>query len=87
MGWTGAAVPEKWGGTGLSHIDLCAIAEELGRVIAPIPFASTVYIFSEAILAFGSRDPNMFDDGQATDQVSFLARVVERSFRAWLHIG
>jgi hypothetical protein len=54
MGWTGAAVPEKWGGTGLSHIDLCAIAEELGRVIAPIPFASTVYIFSEAILAFGS---------------------------------
>ena len=40
-----------------------------------------------AILAFGSRDPNMFDDGQATDQVSFLARVVERAFRTWLHLG
>ena len=40
-----------------------------------------------AILAFGSRDPNMFDDGQATDQVSFLARVVERAFRSWLHVG
>lgn len=39
-----------------------------------------------AILAFGSRDPNMFDDTQATDQVSFLARVVERAFRAWLQL-
>ncbi len=39
-----------------------------------------------AILAFGSRDPNMFIDGQATDQISFLARVVERAFRMWLHI-
>lgn len=54
MGWTGAAISEQWGGTGLSHIELCAIAEELGRVIAPIPFASTVYIFAEAILTFGS---------------------------------
>src|SRR6185312_16175037 len=53
MGWTGAAIPEKWGGTGLGHVELCAIAEELGRVVAPIPFASTVYVFAEAILAFG----------------------------------
>lgn len=40
-----------------------------------------------AILAFGSRDPQMFDDGQGTEQISFLARVVERQFRAWLDIG
>lgn len=39
-----------------------------------------------AILAFGSRDPNTFEDGQATDQVSFLARVVERCFRTWLNL-
>ncbi len=39
-----------------------------------------------AILAFGSRDPEMFEDGQATDQVLFLARVIERAFRAWLDI-
>lgn len=37
-----------------------------------------------AILAFGSRDPHMFSDGQATDLIAFLARVVERSFRSWL---
>lgn len=40
-----------------------------------------------AILAFGSRDPNLFEDGQATDLVLFLARVVERLFRAWLAIA
>jgi hypothetical protein len=38
-----------------------------------------------AILAFGSRDPQMFTKGQATDQISFLARVVERAFRYWLN--
>lgn len=39
-----------------------------------------------AILAFGSRDPNMFHEGQATDQVVFLARVIERVFRMWLDL-
>lgn len=40
-----------------------------------------------AILAFGSRDPNMFAEGQATDLVAFLARVVERAFRSWLSLS
>ena len=39
-----------------------------------------------AILAFGSRNPHLFEDGQATDQVAFLARVVERAFRRWLDL-
>lgn len=39
-----------------------------------------------AILAFGSRDPDMFQDGQGVDMVSFLARVVERCFRSWLNL-
>lgn len=39
-----------------------------------------------AILAFASRDPNMFTEGQATDQILFLARVIERSFRSWLNL-
>jgi len=39
-----------------------------------------------AIIAFGSRDPNMFNDTQATDQILFLARVIERCFRSWLNI-
>jgi len=39
-----------------------------------------------AIVAFGSRDPNMFTDGQGTEMVSFLAHVVERAFRQWLRL-
>ncbi len=40
-----------------------------------------------AILAFGSRDAHMFSEGQATDQILFLARVIERCFRMWLSVG
>jgi uncharacterized protein YigA (DUF484 family) len=39
-----------------------------------------------AILAFGSRDPHMFTDGQGTELISFLAGVVERNFRHWLDL-
>lgn len=53
MGWTGAAIPEAYGGLGLGHVELCAIAEELGRVVAPIPFAS-IYVFAEAFLSAGT---------------------------------
>lgn len=38
------------------------------------------------ILAFGSRDPEMFQEGQATDLVAFLAGVVARCFRHWLDL-
>ena len=39
-----------------------------------------------AILAFGSRDANMFQEGQGTELVQFLASVVERCFRNWLSL-
>ncbi len=54
QGWLGAAIPEEFGGLGLGHIELCAIAEELGRSVAPIPFASTVYFLAEAVMLAGS---------------------------------
>ncbi len=39
-----------------------------------------------AMLAFASRDPNMFQEGQATDQILFLTKVIERCFRSWLSL-
>ncbi len=56
MGWLGAAIPETYGGLGLGRIEVCAIAEELGRALAPIPFASTVYFAAEALLLAGSEE-------------------------------
>jgi uncharacterized protein YigA (DUF484 family) len=38
----------------------------------------------EALLAFGSRDPDLFQKGQATDLLSFLGKVIERRFHSWL---
>jgi alkylation response protein AidB-like acyl-CoA dehydrogenase len=54
MGWTGAAIPEEYGGVGLGRLAVCILAEELGRAVAPIPFSSSVYLATEAILQFGS---------------------------------
>jgi acyl-CoA dehydrogenase len=56
MGWMGTAIPESYGGLGLGYLELCVVAEELGRVLAPVPFSSTVYLFAEAILAAGSEE-------------------------------
>jgi alkylation response protein AidB-like acyl-CoA dehydrogenase len=56
MGWAGTAIPEAYGGLGLGYLELCVIAEELGRSLAPVPFSSTVYLFAEALLAGGSEE-------------------------------
>ena len=37
-----------------------------------------------ALIAFGSRDPHLFHEGQGTDLVSFLGQAIERCFRTWL---
>jgi acyl-CoA dehydrogenase len=54
MGWLGAAIPEQYGGAGLGYEGLCVLAEELGRALAPVPFASSAYLATEAILLAGS---------------------------------
>lgn len=54
LGWLGTAVPEEFGGLGLGYLELCVIAEELGRVVAPVPFATSVYLATEALLVAGS---------------------------------
>ena len=56
MGWTGTVIPEEYGGLGLGMLELCVIAEELGRSLAPIPFSSSIYLFAEFVKAYGSED-------------------------------
>lgn len=55
-GFLGAAIPEEFGGVGMGDIDLCVIAEEIGRCVAPVPFFSSVCQAAEAIRRFGSAD-------------------------------
>jgi alkylation response protein AidB-like acyl-CoA dehydrogenase len=54
LGWLGTTIPERYGGQGLGHMELCALAEELGRAIAPIPFSSTQYFLTEIVILAGS---------------------------------
>ena len=54
MGWLGTALPEELGGAGFGYLELALIAEEVGRALAAIPFASSTYVATEAILRGGS---------------------------------
>lgn len=54
QGWMATAIPEEYGGIGFGYLELCVLAEELGRVCAPVPFSSTVYLAAEAIVQGGS---------------------------------
>jgi alkylation response protein AidB-like acyl-CoA dehydrogenase len=56
MAWPGTAIPEAHGGAGFGYLELCVIAEELGRSLAPTPFSSSVYLATEALLLAGTDD-------------------------------
>jgi len=55
LGWTGITIPEQYGGIGLGYLELCVMAEEMGRFLAPVPFSSTLYQFCEALLNGASK--------------------------------
>lgn len=54
LGWLGATIPESLGGAGLGHVDLCALAEELGRALVPGPMSSTLFGLTEALRCVGT---------------------------------
>jgi alkylation response protein AidB-like acyl-CoA dehydrogenase len=53
LGWPGIAVPERFGGSGLSLADVAVIVEPMGRHLAGTPFTST-QLFTQGLLAGGS---------------------------------
>ena len=55
LGLTGTAIPEEYGGIGLGALELCVIAEEIGRAAAPVPFSSSVYLGTDAIVKYGTQ--------------------------------
>ena len=70
LGWLGAVIPEAHGGAGFGHLELALLAHEVGRALAPIPFASSVYLASEALLLFAS-------EAQRTEHLPKLAAGTE----------
>ena len=52
LGWTGIAIPEAHGGSGLSLAEIATIAEPMGRHLLATPFVST-QLAIQALLAVG----------------------------------
>jgi acyl-CoA dehydrogenase len=54
LGWPGILLPEAYGGLGLGYAEAVVVLEELGKVLAPEPFLSTVLLAANALLLGGS---------------------------------
>ncbi|MBL4608076.1 MAG: acyl-CoA/acyl-ACP dehydrogenase [Pseudomonadales bacterium] len=55
-GWQGIAIPEEFGGAGMSYLDLSVLAEELGYHYAHTPFSASIFGAAEAIIVAGSSE-------------------------------
>jgi len=78
MGLIGTSIPEAHGGAGAGYLELCQVARELGAALAPVPFGSTVYLVTEALLRFGSDEQrSRWLPGIATGEVKGALAVVE----------
>jgi len=53
LGWLGVAIPEEYGGAGLSLAEATPIVEQMGRRLMAGPYASTV-LAGEALMAAGT---------------------------------
>ena len=56
LGWLGLVVPEEYGGTGLGFVELAVVLEEMGRVLMPGPYFSTVVMAGMTVADAGSED-------------------------------
>lgn len=54
LGWMAIAIPEEFGGQGMSYVDLAVLLEETGRAVLPGPFFATVGLAAPVILEAGT---------------------------------
>ena len=50
LGWMGIAIPEQYGGQGMTYVDLGVLLEEMGRALVPGPFYASVCLAAPTIL-------------------------------------
>jgi alkylation response protein AidB-like acyl-CoA dehydrogenase len=74
LGWLGLAFPEEYGGQGLGFVDLTVILEEMGAVLLPSPFFSSILLAGQTILIGGSE----------AQKKTYLANIADGSLIATL---
>ena len=58
LGWTGLTVPEKYGGAGMTTLDMAVLLEECGYAAMPGPFLFSSAIAAPALASGGSEELN-----------------------------
>jgi alkylation response protein AidB-like acyl-CoA dehydrogenase len=53
LGLQGLAIPEEYGGSGYTYVELTVVLEEMGRALLCAPYFSTVALAANALLASG----------------------------------
>jgi isovaleryl-CoA dehydrogenase len=56
LGWLGAAIPERYGGSGGGAVEMCLLCEEFARGQIPMAFFSVSMITARAVERFGSEE-------------------------------
>jgi alkylation response protein AidB-like acyl-CoA dehydrogenase len=56
LGWTGLLVPEEFGGTGSGLLEVCIVAEQMGRIPVPGPFFSSAVAATLAARSLGATE-------------------------------
>ena len=56
QGWLGLIFPEKYGGVGLSFLDLSILLEQMGRALLPGPYFSTVVLAGMTVMDAGTEE-------------------------------
>ena len=56
QGWQAIAIPEEYGGFGFGFVELALVAEEIGRVLAPVPLLATCGLAATAIEHGGTEE-------------------------------
>ncbi len=50
LGWTSLIIPEAYGGSGFTFVEMIAVLEEMGRALACVPFVSSAVLASSVIM-------------------------------------
>jgi alkylation response protein AidB-like acyl-CoA dehydrogenase len=83
LDWPALAVPEEYGGVGLSFVEMSVLAEELGRVVAPGPLLATVSQFVPVVRAVGTPEQRRrFLAGVASGAITGTVALADHA-RGW----